>query len=104
MIKCFIINSKNKNRQRFSKMTEKIYEKQSCRKECRTVVTGCVKENGKVYITLKESIFFPEEGGQYSDTGSICFEDKTVRVLKGELVGSPTEGETDVRYQTDGEI
>ncbi|MBQ6441940.1 MAG: alanyl-tRNA editing protein [Lachnospiraceae bacterium] len=85
-------------------MTEKLYEKHSTQKECTTVVTECVKEDGAFYIKLKASIFFPEEGGQYSDTGTVCTPDKTVHILKGELLGSSTEGETDVRYQTDGEL
>ena len=67
-------------------MTEKIYEKQSYIKEYRTVVTDCIKEDDKVYIKLKETIFFPEEGGQYSDSGQIMSKDKTVQVLKGELL------------------
>lgn len=85
-------------------MTEKLYEKQSYRKECQTLVTECVREGDKVYIKLKETIFFPEEGGQYSDTGTLCFGGRTVHVLRGDLLGSPTEGETDIRYLADGEI
>ena len=85
-------------------MTEKIYEKQSFINEYRTVVSDCLTENDKVYIKLKESIFFPEEGGQYSDSGSITGNGKTVNVLKGEILGSPTEGETDIRYLVDDRI
>lgn len=85
-------------------MTEKLYEKHSYQKECTTVVTECVKEDGAFYIKLEASVFFPEEGGQYADTGTVCTPDKTLRILKGELLGSPTEGETDVRYLTDGEL
>ena len=65
-------------------MTEKIYEKQSYIKEYRTVVTDCIKEDDKVYIKLKETIFFPEE--------------------KGELLGSAKEGQTDIRYLVDSDI
>ncbi len=85
-------------------MTEKIYETDSFRKELKTTVTECIKEADSVYIKLKETIFFPEEGGQYSDTGTLQAGSKTVRILKGELLGSPTEGETDIRYLADGEI
>lgn len=85
-------------------MTEKIYEKQSYIKEYRTVVTDCIKEDDKVYIKLKETIFFPEEGGQYSDSGQIMSKDKTVHVLKGELLGSAKEGQTDIRYLVDSDI
>ena len=85
-------------------MTVKLYETESYRKECKTVVTECIREGDAFYIRLKESVFFPEEGGQYSDTGTVSTRDKTIRILKGELFGSSKEGETDVRYQTDGEI
>lgn len=85
-------------------MTVKIYETQSYTKEYETTVTECVKEADSFYIKLKESIFFPEEGGQYSDTGTLCFGEKEVRILKGELLGSSEEGDTDVRYLVDGEI
>ena len=45
-------------------MTEKIYEKQSFINEYRTEVSDCIIEDGKVYIKLKESIFFPEEDSE----------------------------------------
>ena len=85
-------------------MTEKLYEKHSCLKECETSVTECIREDGAVYIRLKKSVFFPEEGGQYSDTGSLQTPDGTIRVLKGELSGTSPEGDRDVRYLVDGEI
>jgi alanyl-tRNA synthetase len=85
-------------------MTVKIYEKQSYLKELSTEVTACFYEGDSVYMQLKETIFFPEEGGQYSDTGYITAGEKTVHILKGELIGSATEGDTDIRYLVDGEI
>ena len=85
-------------------MTEKVYEKHSYFTELNTVVTDCVKEDGKIYLSLKETIFFPEEGGQYSDTGVIVCGDKEIHVLKGELIGSATEGDTDIRYLVDDEL
>lgn len=85
-------------------MTEKLYERQGYLREYVTTVTDCAEQDGQVYIKLKESIFFPEEGGQYADTGTISTKDRTVRVMGGELIGSPTEGETDVRYLVDGRL
>jgi len=85
-------------------MTRKIYEKNSYLREYKTTVTACFREGESVYIKLAESIFFPEEGGQYSDTGTISSEGRSIRVLEGQLLGSPTEGETDIRYLVDGEM
>ena len=85
-------------------MTEKIYEKQSYLRECTAVVTECMEENGKVYIKLDKTIFFPEEGGQYADTGSLTAGDRIVRILGGELLGSASETEPDIRYIADGKI
>ncbi len=88
----------------YQNMTEKLYEKNSYLKECTTVVTECVREDGAVYLRLRETVFFPEEGGQYSDTGTISTPDGTIRVQRGELSGSDPAGNRDVRYLVDQEI
>ena len=85
-------------------MTEKVYEKQSYLKELTAVVTDSFSENGMSYVMLDRSIFFPEEGGQYSDSGVILCGDRKVRVLKGELIGNAAEGDTDIRYLVDSGI
>ncbi len=85
-------------------LTDKIYERDSYRTELSTVVTDCYEEDEKVYIKLKETIFFPEEGGQYADRGTITFDNVTVNVINGELLGSASETETDIRYEVDGKI
>ena len=85
-------------------MTVKLYEKQSFLSKLTTVVTDSFSEDGKNFIKLKETIFFPEEGGQYSDTGVLKYGDKTVRVLNGELIGNASDGETDIRYEVDSKI
>ncbi|MBP3754281.1 MAG: alanyl-tRNA editing protein [Lachnospiraceae bacterium] len=85
-------------------MTEKTYEELSFLRELTTTVTDCFSEDGKNFIMLKETIFFPEEGGQYADTGTIECGGKTVRVLNGELIGNASEGETDIRYEVDSPI
>lgn len=50
-------------------MTEKLYYTDAYISEFESRVLSCEKE-GEVYsVVLKESAFFPEEGGQYSDRG-----------------------------------
>ncbi len=85
-------------------MTDKIYERRSYLKELTTTVTDSFSDNGKNYIKLKATIFFPEEGGQYADTGKLDYSGKTVRVLNGELIGNASDGETDIRYEVDSPI
>jgi alanyl-tRNA synthetase len=84
-------------------MTDKVYEKNSYLTELDTVVTECIKEEDHIYLKLRETIFFPEEGGQYSDTGVIIAGDRKMRVLKGELIGNASECETDIRYLVDAD-
>ena len=85
-------------------MTDKIYERRSYLKELSTTVTDSFTDNGKNYIQLKSTIFFPEEGGQYADTGKLEYAGKTVRILNGELIGNASECETDIRYEVDAPI
>ena len=84
-------------------MTNKIYEKNSYLRELDTVVSECISENGRIYLKHRETIFFPEEGVQYSDTGVIIAGDKKIQVVKGELIGNASECETDFRYLVDTE-
>ena len=46
----------------------KLYETQSYLKSIITTVEASEEADGKYYIIPADSIFFPEEGGQYSDT------------------------------------
>ncbi|MCR5620134.1 MAG: hypothetical protein K6F65_08535 [Lachnospiraceae bacterium] len=85
-------------------MTEKVYERQSFLKELETIVTESTCEDGQFYVKLKETILFPEEGGQYSDAGFLLYGDRKVSVLNGELIGNASEGDTDIRYAVDCEI
>lgn len=63
----------------------KLYENESYRRENQTEVLSCETIDGKNWIRLKDTIFFPEEGGQYADTGILRNGDVTVRVLDGQL-------------------
>ena len=85
-------------------MTDKIYERRSYLKELTTTVTDSFSDNGKNYIKLKATIFFPEEGGQYADTGKLDYSGRTARILNGELIGNASDGETDIRYEVDSPI
>lgn len=89
---------------RNGQLTDKIYERESCKTKLSTVVTDCFEENGKVYIKLKETIFFPEEGGQYADKGTLSFDNTTINIINGELIGSASETETDIRYEVKEKI
>ena len=65
----------------------RLYETDSYIKELETVVTDAgADENGRPYVCLADTIFFPEEGGQNADTGSL-------QIIDGQGdKGSDTEG------------
>lgn len=73
----------------------KIYENESYRRELQTEVTSCETVGGKTWLQLKDTIFFPEEGGQYADTGELKTGDTVVRILDGQI----RDGE--IFYQVD---
>ena len=52
-------------------MTEKIYETDSCAKECTAVVRACTPAEGGFDVLLARTVFFPEAGGQPCDLGTI---------------------------------
>ncbi len=70
----------------------KLYETDSYIKECDTVVTDSITTPDGYFITLRDSIFFPEEGGQYSDTG---------RIISGEYEFDLTDGQIVKRNSVD---
>lgn len=51
--------------------TEKIYYLDSYTKDFTATVMSCIEKNGKFEIILDKTAFFPEGGGQSSDTGYI---------------------------------
>jgi alanyl-tRNA synthetase len=56
-------------------MTEKLYERDSLRRDCSARVRECVPQ-GKVYgIVLDQTVLFPEGGGQLSDQGTLVLPD-----------------------------
>ncbi|MBQ2082486.1 MAG: hypothetical protein II468_02495 [Lachnospiraceae bacterium] len=63
----------------------KIYETDSYKRECESTVTSCFEDGGNVFITLDQSIFFPEEGGQYADTGLLILPGKEIKLSGGQI-------------------
>ncbi len=53
-------------------MTEKLYYKDAYVDEFSATVLSCEQAEGGFLVTLDKTAFFPEEGGQYSDTGVIA--------------------------------
>ena len=52
-------------------MTEKLYYKDAYIRKFESVVLSCEPVGDYYSVTLKETAFFPEEGGQYSDSGRL---------------------------------
>lgn len=71
----------------------KIYEYNSYVTSCEAVVSSCKTEQEQIWIQLSDSVFFPEGGGQYADTGEILVGERKIQVLDGQV----TDGE--VWYQ-----
>ena len=85
----------------------KIYETDSYMKECDTVITGYAGTPDGNFITIRDSIFFPEEGGQYADTGKIRIGEYELDVLDGQIIkNSPVDitknNTTDLSSLTEG--
>lgn len=52
-------------------MTEKIFYKDAASVSFDAVVLSCTQEQEHYWIELDRTAFFPEEGGQYADTGTL---------------------------------
>ncbi len=57
-------------------MTEKLYDKDAYCKEFDAVVLSCMLKDGRYYVELNRTAFFPEGGGQAPDKG--CIDGATV--------------------------
>ena len=54
-------------------MTEKLYDEDAYRRTFFAHVTQCLKKDGKYLVSLDRTAFYPEGGGQPSDTGVLNF-------------------------------
>ncbi len=86
----------------------KLYETQSDLTENSTVITSAYEKDGRFFMTLEESIFFPEEGGQYADTGVLMYEESRdsvcAHVIDGQIINGEVLYETDVLVVTDTKV
>ena len=60
--------------------TRRLYDEQVMLRSCKTVVTACVELKKGFGVELSETVFYPEGGGQLSDTGKLILADKTIKV------------------------
>ena len=60
--------------------TIRLYDEQVMLRSCKTIVTACVELKKGFGVELAETVFYPEGGGQLSDTGKLILADKTVNV------------------------
>ena len=56
-------------------MTKRIFDIDVMRRSCPAVVTACVPRKGGYAVTLDQTVFFPEGGGQLSDVGILKADD-----------------------------
>ncbi len=68
-------------------MTEKIYDTNSYLTEFEAEVISCNEADGYYKVILNKTAFFPEEGGQYSDKGTLGDSEVfDVQIENGEIV------------------
>lgn len=61
--------------------TNKIYKKDIYCKIANSKVINVSKDTHNTYITLEDTIFFPEGGGQSSDIGNITYNDEILEII-----------------------
>ena len=52
-------------------MAKRLYDDDVMRKSCQATVLSCEKSGNGWLVTLDQTVFFPEEGGQLSDRGTL---------------------------------
>lgn len=66
---------------------KKLYETNSYLTQNDTTITSYECREGRHFITLDETIFFPNEGGQYADTGKLIIGSDTINLIDGNING-----------------
>ncbi len=89
--------------------TEKLYENNSYQAVFSATVTDCFRHGDKFAIILDKTCFFPNQGGQYADNGSLnCKNVEDVQIVGGEIyhllsspftIGEKVEGKVDMRVR-----
>ena len=75
-------------------MTDKLYYESSHRKDFEAQVISCEPEGEGYKVVLDKTVFFPEGGGQYADTG----------ILGGVHVLDAQEKDGIIYHYTDGAL
>ncbi len=81
-------------------MTEKLYYIDAYIKEFSATVLFCEREGDNIYVILDKTAFFPEEGGQYADTGYIS----NARVIDVEMRGDIIYHKVDRELEAGAEV
>ena len=79
-------------------MTKRIFDADVMQRTCQATVTACMPYKKGYRILLDQTVFFPESGGQLSDTGVLKTADNDIRVLHA------SEKDGDVLHETDEPI
>jgi len=85
-------------------MTIKLYDEQSYAKEFDALVINCEKADSGYKIELDQTLFFPEEGGQTSDTGTLGSAKVTGAYLDGDTIYHITDAPLSVGEKVHGVI
>ncbi len=88
------------------KVTEKLYDKDSHRKEFEAVVTACEEneKKGGYRVVLDQTAFFPEGGGQFGDVGRLDEVEVTDTREKGGVIYHETKEALEPGRKVKGKI